>query len=417
MVAEDAKGADSPDDRLNRAVVLARSPDPRNRDEAIKVLERLAAEIPNSAILHDTLARSLIAAGRRPQAREHAAKAAAAPGAPADSILLSAGLALDDKDYPEAERQFGRLAAIDPKALPTVELGARILHAKGDDRGAVAALRAAFDDRKASADGQAVGVGILKILMDLKRFDDAETLGRDLAKLGPAGQIKFAEFLGGRGKVDEARAFLDAAAKAGDPADAVRSSLALATESASPDAWLGQADALLRAAMAARPDSVDLPPLLAYLRHLQKNYAEEVRIYQNIIETKPKNILFMNNMAWTLSEEMGRAKDGLDRIDEAIKRVGPEPHMLDTRGVILLRLGRLDDAIKDLEAAAAAIPTPALFYHLARAYQKAGNRASFEKYRDMASKAGLRPEQLQPSERDEAAKLVGFARPPASSGP
>jgi tetratricopeptide (TPR) repeat protein len=417
LVAKDPKGADSPDDRLNRAVVLARSTDPRNRDEAIKILERLAAELPQMAILQDTLARSLVSAGRKAEARGHAAKAAAAPDTTPDSILLLAGLALEDKDYSEAEAQLARLTAINPKALPTIELGARILHAKGDDVAAVAALRAAFNDRKTAADGQTIGAGILKILMDLKRFDDAEALGRDLARLGPAGQIKFAEFLGGRGKIDQARAYLDAAAKAGDPIDVIRASLALATESDTPDAWLDQPEALLKTAMASRPDSLDLIQLLAYLRHLQKKYPDEIRLYHEIIKRKPGSLLFMNNMAWTLSEELGRAQDGLDRIDEALKQAGQQPHLLDTRGVILIRLGRFSDAVKDLETAAAALPTPPVFYHLARAYQKDGNKAEFEKYRAMAKKAGLKPGQLQPSERDEAAKLVGFAEPDASSKP
>ena len=417
MVTEDAKGSDSPDDRLNRAVVLARSSDPRNRDEAIKVLQRLATEIPNSAILHDTLARTLIAADRKAEALAHAAKAADAPDATVDSILLSADLALEEKDYPRAEAMLARLVAIDPKALPTVELGARLLHAKGDDKGAVASLRAAFDDHKSAADGQAVGVGILKILMDLKRFDDAEAIGRDLAKLGTFGQIKFAELLGGRGKIDEAKTYLAAAAKAGAAVDAIRSSLALATESPTPDAWLAQTDALIVAAMAANPGSTDLLQLLAYLRHLQKNYADEIRLYEAILKTRPDNLLFMNNMAWTLSEEMGQPDNGLDRIEVAIKRAGPQPHLLDTRGVILIRLGRTADAIKDLKAAAVTLPTGPIFYHLARACQKSGDPAEFEKYRDLARKAGLRPEQLQPSERDEAAKLVGFATAAAPSKP
>ena len=77
-------------------------------------------------------------------------------------------------------------------------------------------------------------------------------------------------------------------------------------------------------------------------------------------------------MAWTLSEDLNQPEEGLKRIDEALEQVGRQPHILDTRGVIFTRLGRLDDAISDLEAAAAALPTGPVYFHLARAYQKKG---------------------------------------------
>ena len=83
--------------------------------------------------------------------------------------------------------------------------------------------------------------------------------------------------------------------------------------------------------------------------------------------------------------------------------------------MILLRLGRVDDAIKDLESAATVLPTAPIFFHLARAYQKAGKPAEVEKYRKLARKTGLKPEQLQLSERDEASKLIGFAKPASPS--
>ncbi len=417
LVAEDPTGAESPDDRLHRAIVLARGPDPRNRDAAIKILETLAAEIPNSAKLNDVLARSLLSIGQKTKAREFAAKAAAGPEATVDSVLLYATLALDERDLDEAERQLTQLATMDPNALPTVELGARISHARGDDVKAVATLRRAFEEHKADPDVLVVGIGILKIMMDLKLFDAANTHGQELSTVGPKGKIAFAEFLGGRGKVDQALAMLDAAYKSGATADAIRSSLALATESADPAPWLGQTDKFLALALKDQTRSAELLPLLAYLRHLQRSYPEEIQLYQDILKTNPSNLLFLNNMAWTLSEEMGRPEDGLDRINQVLKRVGLQPHLLDTRGVILLRLGKVDEAIKDLETAVASLPSPPLFFHLARAYEKAGKKAESEKYRDLARQAGLKPEQLQPSERDEASKLVGFAKPAASSKP
>ena len=80
-----------------------------------------------------------------------------------------------------------------------------------------------------------------------------------------------------------------------------------------------------------------------------------------------------------------------------IERAGSQANLLDTRGVILIRLGKLDDAIKDLESAASGMPIGPVYYHLARAYQKKGRADDFRKARDHAKQLGLRPEQLQPS--------------------
>jgi predicted Zn-dependent protease len=108
--------------------------------------------------------------------------------------------------------------------------------------------------------------------------------------------------------------------------------------------------------------------------------------------------LFLNNMAWTLSEEMSQAEQGCKWADEAVRRCGEVPLILDTRGVILTRLGRYDEAVRDLSAAARDYPTGAVYYHLARAYKKQGKLDDFHTARTRARELGIAREQLQPSE-------------------
>jgi predicted Zn-dependent protease len=74
--------------------------------------------------------------------------------------------------------------------------------------------------------------------------------------------------------------------------------------------------------------------------------------------------------------------------------------------VILTRLNRLDDAIRDLETAARSGPSPTTYYHLARAYRKAGKTEEFRSTRDRALKSGLVADQLQPNERAELKQLL-----------
>lgn len=424
-------GAESPEDRQLRAIILSRSADPKHRAEAIGILEALTAEVVNPAKLHEALARSLLASGEQARAvgdgataaadrargLDHAAKAAAGESAPADVILFNAVLRLQEKDIPGARAGLARIEKTDPKALPTVELRARILHAEGKDPEAEALIRATFEARKASPDALTSGVGLLKLLIALNRPAAAEGLGAELAKVNARGRIAFAEFLAGRGKAKEAREQLDLAGKAGAADEAARSSLALANDLGG--GWVDQAEQLLDLALKGRPESIDLMQAQAFLRHIQRDYSAEIETYKGILAKNPSNLLFLNNMAWTLSEELNQPKEGFAEVERAIAKVGRQSHLVDTRGVILLRLGRVPEAIKDIEDAAGMLPTGPIYYHLARAYKAAGREADSEKYRDLARKAGLRAEQLQPSERDEAAKLVGFPaakpadRPPA----
>jgi tetratricopeptide (TPR) repeat protein len=421
--------AESPEDRQLRAVILSRSADPKHRAEAIAILEALTAEVLNPAKLHETLARSLLAsseqarvagdeataAADRERGLGHAAKAAAGENAPADVILFNAVLRLQEKDIPGARAGLARIEKTDPKALPTVELKARILHAEGKDAEAESLVRATFEARKASPDALASGLGLLRLLVALARPAAAEALGAELAKISPRGRIAFAEFLAARGKAPEAREQFELASKAGAVDDVARSSLVLANELGG--GWVDQAERLLGLALKGKPESIDLMQGQAYLRHLQRDYSAEINTYQDILSKNPSNLLFLNNMAWTLSEEMGRAQEGFDTVERAIAKVGRQSHLVDTRGVILLRLGRVPEAIKDLEDAAGMLPTGPIYYHLARAYKAAGREADSAKYAGLARKAGLRAEQLQPSERDEAAKLVGFPAAKPTPGP
>lgn len=411
LLGESPDGTDTPDDRLLRATIYSRSAELRHRRESILILEGLSAEVPGSLRLHDVLARVLLQDGQKEKAKDHAAKAAG-EGASAESILLHAGFLLEDKKIDEAERQLIRLIAIDPAALPTVELNARILNAKGKGAEAVAELEKAFAAHRSTPNAMPVGLGILQLLMILKQDAAADKLGRDLAALGPKGQVAYAEFLASRDRSKEARDQLDAAFKAGASGDVVRSALALASNSPGSN-WVNEADGLLSVALKGQPDSLDLLQAQAYLRHLQRRYDDEIAIYKAIVARGPNNYVFMNNMAWTLSEEMGKPQEGLEHANEALKRLGYQPHVLDTRGVIHLRLKKIPEAIKDLEAAVAAIPSGPIFFHLAKAYEAAGRSADAETFRKRAKESGMSLDQLQPSEREEAAKMLDLKPSPA----
>ncbi|GAC1465098.1 MAG: hypothetical protein NVSMB9_04370 [Isosphaeraceae bacterium] len=398
LVGADPRPDDVPDDLITRASVFALSPDPAHRKKAVAILEGLLVNLPDRTKVHEQVARLLFASGDLARARDHAAKAAEGDKPDPDSILFYAGLLLTSNEIKAAEEQLTRLQAIDPDGLPVVELKARVLSAKNQGAEAAKLLEQAFNDRFATSDAVAVGEKMIALLATLNQPDAADRIAHRIAEISPRGRCVLAQWLGGHAKADEAVALLEEVAMKGEPARASLVALNLATEPKADSRWLELADRFLQQAGKGAPPSLERLQATALLRHLQRQYDKEITVYNTIRNFKPTDHTYLNNMAWTLSEEMNQPEAGLKSVDEAIALTGRQPQMLDTRGVILTRLARLDEAIRDLEDAANGLHDPSVYYHLARAYQKKGKLDESRKYRDLARKGGLAPEKLQRSE-------------------
>jgi tetratricopeptide (TPR) repeat protein len=356
------------------------------------------------------LARALTVPAERAKAREQADRAADAVDAPPEVVRLAAALDLADGDLDAASRRVARLETLGPDDPSTLELKARLLKARGKPAEAVALLEKAFDAAGASPGSLEFGRGVARLLAALDEPEAAERVARKVARLGPPGQVVLAEWLASRGRFDEASAAFDVASR--DPQgarEAARSALAKAS-STRQARWVDLADRLLDRAIGAGPLDDDLAYARASLRHLQGRLEESVKAYDELAARSTANLLFLNNGAWILSEDLGRPREALDRIEAVASKAGTSAHTLDTRGVILLRLGQTDRAIADLEAAADASPSGPICYHLARAYLAADRRADAAKALARGSAAGLKPESLQPSERAEFARVLAAVK-------
>ena len=269
-------------------------------------------------------------------------------------------------------------------------------------------LEKAFEFAERSPGALDFGRSLIRLMTSIDEPEAAERLARRVAGLGPSGSIALAEDLGSRGQFDESASLYKAAALDRSAArDAARSSLAIASLARrGTAAGHDLSDWLLERAIAIDPDDSELIYAKASLRHLQGRLEEAVKAYDELAARAPANMLFLNNCAWILSEELNRPLEGLERIEALIIKAGSQPHTLDTRGVIELRLGRVDQALRDLEAAAGSIPSAAICYHLTRAYLAAGRLDDAAKTLARAKAAGLKAETLQPSERGELARIM-----------
>ena len=191
------------------------------------------------------------------------------------------------------------------------------------------------------------------------------------------------------------------------PADRVEGGrIALIAATAGGPEALAAADKLVTAAVASDPRQPGTLSILGMIRHKQGRFEDEIGLYRDILALAPENGAAANNLAWALSEGANKPSEGLKLIDKAIAQAGPLPQFLDTRGTILTRLGRYDDAIKDLETAGE--QSPVHLFHLARVYQKVGRVPDAKKAITLAKKIGLIEDRLEPSERPELKDLLAL---------
>jgi len=404
----------APEDRLARALVLSRCPDPARSAGALKRLEDLVADLPikhpSAAAARECLAKLLLAADRPELAARYASVSASAGTDPA-SIALFAQALLQSKKPEAAEWQIDRLAALSPGDSREAGLRARAIWDRSRPVEAAAALAQEYTSREGSPGAEGLGreAFLLLVGMGPDSFPVAERLGRKLASKNPALSWMPALTLARGGHADEAMALLrnvGPSAALEDLREAGRVAMQVALAADAP-ATLAKAEEVLANGLKAAPGADELIVMMAMLRHLQGRYEEEVRLYQTARAHRPESYVVLNNLAWALCEGARRPAEAIPVAEEMIRVTGREPASLDTRGVILTRLGRLDEATADLEAVARAEPTALHHLHLARAYSLAGRDGDARKSRDDARAAGLSLKDVDPAERAEMQALLG----------
>ncbi len=406
--------ADLPEDRLARGIVLARGPEERNRQQAKQILASLVADLPadypSAGAARSILTRLYLQNNEADKAVEVAGIDAQARTATPTAIQLYAETLLAAKQFDKAASQIDRLEAgttTDDLSVPL--LRARQLHGQGKTNEAVALLQKVFQAHESKEDGQLVGRRIVSALIEIDA-EAAETVANLMAELWPETSWVLATVLAHQGKQEEALKAYRSTVIASKPEairELARNTLALATSGKPDPNRLATAETVIEAALDREPEANDLIIMKGYLRHFQQRYQEEVDLYLKALQNKPSDFTFLNNLAWTLCEGLKKPNDALKWVNEAFERTGQSyPQFHDTRGVIYTRLGDLDKAIQDLETAVLGRPTGTVLAHLARAYHKAGRLDDFRRTRDRAREAGLTPDQLEPTDRDELAPLL-----------
>ncbi|MCS6850891.1 MAG: tetratricopeptide repeat protein [Gemmataceae bacterium] len=392
----------SADDLRARAVVLAGQKSRRfpgqsetARRQAIRLLEELVQRGEATTADQFLLAQLYEADGDWPRARARMQPVLAARDVTAMHLGTYVRALLRHGETEAAEPWVSALKKLHAGDPQTLDAEARWLHAQGKVS-EVVRLVSAGPDAKLSPEQRAADVAFRAALLDelaqttpepaataAPLSDAAEMLYRRLAEVKPREFQGLAVHLARRGRVDEAQAWLRKAWEQLPPEQAGAVSLAVLragmADSAKP-AWQAASqlvDERLRAALAAQPQSLALLVFWADLRDIQGRYADAEQLYRQVLARDPNHVVALNNLAWLLAQRERGGDEALALVNRAIDLVGPIGELLDTRAVVLLRLGRVDaETVHDLEEALREAPTPAKYFHLAQARQRLRDRAA-----------------------------------------
>ncbi len=404
---------EAPEDRLIRATVLARSPDSSLRDQAAPALNALANDLPasNPVAIEARIRLSKALLETVPSRTVDAARVIAPVANDLDrpngeALAISIEALARSKDVAAASKHLDRLAALEPKSPRTAASKAWVLQKSGKPGEASAVVEAAYNEAEGMTNGETFALAFQDLMVKLGLNDGALKLARRIADKWPKDAWVLARTQVDAGKVADAIKSCQVALKAGEFRETIRVATKIAILNPGDTTLLQGVDELDSAAQAQAPKDPEVLAFVATLRHLQGRYDEEIELYRMVLDNNPQSYVFLNNMAWTLCEGLQRHDEALERIDEVIRRHGAFPAFLDTRGVILARLGRLDQAIDDLERSAKATPSATTYFHLARTYRQANKLDDYRRCRDLARKAKLDPSALDPTDKADLSSVM-----------
>lgn len=364
--------------------------------EQLDWLERARKGNPQSTQPLVMLTNRYIQMGDARKALEVAQQAQA--GNPDNPQLLEVlgGMQLNMGQYEQALTTFRKLVKLQPKSPAALMRLSGAQMATGDRPAASESLRQALVLRPDFLDAHIAMVGLE---LGAGNFQGAMEIARRVQKQNPKSPIGYAL----EGDVFMAEKKF---AQAIPPYEAVHN---LAKSSVSIIklhlAYMlagkaGEADARLAQWLKETPGDASVR-LYAGESHMRRGqYKEAIVHYESLVELQPKNVLYLNNLAWAYN----RAKDGraLETAERAYKLAPDTAAVVDTLGWFLVEQGAYPRGIGLLEQAAKIAPLiPDIRFHLAQAWVKSGDKvkAKAELERALAIKQNF-------ASRAEAEKLL-----------
>ena len=310
----------------------------RSPEQAIVYLQQALVAQPDSRPIAGALAQRYVDIKRYADARAVMQKLWDQDKSSKDLEFAVANIALQMKDYAEAERLLRDL-----KSANYGEPGAIDLY-------------------------------LAQVAEETKRYPEAIEHYRAVQDGDRAwfSKLRIAALMGKQGKVADARRYLaDLPAVTIDERVQVRQAEAQLLREAGDNAG---AYAVLQKALETYPESPDLNYDAALLAEKLDRVDEAETRLRKLVALKPDDAQSLNALGYTLVDRTTRTQEGFDLIERAHKLSPDDPFIMDSMGWALYRLGRLEDAETYLKRALAGRPDAEIAAHLGEVLWAKGDR-------------------------------------------
>lgn len=420
LIEHDAAGADwDAADRRLQAMLHLQQGGSESREQARQAMQAIVTDASQAtAADHLLLAKLYEAQNQLDKAREQFAVLADSeqtdPACLATYIDYLIRTSRDDRNTLEqVGKLLDRFSTLEPEAtsfrsfaLRTRWLGRLGRESEAPDLGRqLIASQAATMDPAALAE---LHVRVAGVYASLNLIAEAEAAYRRAVEIEPPRYSQLAAWLAAQGRGDEAvELCLDRAKDDPSARPAIALAAALATAKSPPENQ-GRAEELLGQALKRFANEPELLFAVAALRSMWGDNQQAIDLLRLNLKRAPHDAATLNNLAMILCETPDGADEALKCIEVALEAVGRQPELLDTKGWVLLRRQRHDQAESAFRDALFSAPgNPKYRFHLAISLQEQGKGADAREALDQAKRDGLDDELLSPAEQAELVRLAG----------
>jgi len=267
------------------------------------------------------------------------------------AYTLLSDVAVASKNLTLAEQMIKEAAHRDADDV-TIQLKmAAIRDARGDRSGAIAGLET-FAKSDAGARNEPVMLAIAGLYCRDGQLDEFEKEIRAVEQFSP-GSVRTARTrmrcLATRKRFDDLASALSER-RADHPDDLVSMVLgANLLVSSGIDALRREALSFFEFVVRQAPTNLEGQLGIAQASFLLGDHAQTADAYRRVLAIDPNHNQAINDLAWILATDENDPSAAIELADRGVNRYPDDPHLLDTRGMILTKLDRLPEAAHDLE--------------------------------------------------------------------
>ncbi|MEP0843778.1 MAG: hypothetical protein HRF43_13830 [Phycisphaerae bacterium] len=212
-------------------------------------------------------------------------------------------------------------------------------------------------------------------------------------------------------RFDELLTIVQERAQAGAGAAGDLHAAASVLVSSGKDRALREALGLYERIAQAAPDNAALQIDLAETAYRLGEYQRAAAGYEAARRLRPRNLVVLNGLAWTIGVILEKPAEGLAFAEQGLALQPGNVHLLDTRGFLLFKLGRLEEARADLEKCLAspmltAATRVSALRHLAEVHVRLGEPARAKEKLTEALRYDVEKKLLSDGERAEMQALL-----------